>query len=334
MHVNTSIGGERRYVLAPAGEKIDMRVPDEVRQCTVFLAAQVSSNRAHRKFIGTAFIVSVPFQDPLAEKALLYLVTARHVIEAAEGENIWVRANMQDGSSNMVETKKSLWLTHPTDNSVDVAVLPFNFQGPLLAKYVPVSMLLTGEITKEKKIGTGDEVFLTGLFAQLQGSERNLPIVRLGNIAMMPDERVPTSMGPIEAYLIEARSIGGLSGSPVFVRETLVGVLGSVYLLGLMHGHWDIPPENKNDTIDATGNNNAVNMGIAIVVPAEKIREVIDRKELVDMRKNVYEKELKKRWPTPDAVQQEGITKKEFEEILERATRPLLSKSDEGESKT
>ena len=90
----------------------------------------------------SAFIVSVPFQDPLAEKALLYLVTARHVIEAAEGENIWVRANMQDGSSNMVETKKSLWLTHPTDNSVDVAVLPFNFQGPLLAKYVPVSTVL------------------------------------------------------------------------------------------------------------------------------------------------------------------------------------------------
>ena len=102
---------------------------------------------------------------------------------------------------------------------------------------------------------------------------------------MMPDEPVPTSVGLIDGYLIEARSIGGLSGSPVFVRESVTLGIGSFYLMGLMHGHWDIPLENKNDTIDAVGVNGAVNMGIAIVVPIRKILEVINRQELVDMRR-------------------------------------------------
>ena len=31
---------------------------------------------------------------------------------------------------------------------------------------------------------------------------------------MMSDERVPTELGPIDAYLIEARSIGGISDRP------------------------------------------------------------------------------------------------------------------------
>ena len=46
----------------------------------------------------------------------------------------------------------------------------------------------------------------------------NLPIVRLGAIAAMPGEYIKTDWGCLRAYLIEARSIGGLSGSPVFIR--------------------------------------------------------------------------------------------------------------------
>jgi hypothetical protein len=49
-----------------------------------------------------------------------------------------------------------------------------------------------------------------GLFSEHQGAERNIPIVRVGNIAAMPEEPVlTTSWGAIDAYLIEARSIGG-----------------------------------------------------------------------------------------------------------------------------
>jgi hypothetical protein len=43
--------------------------------------------------------------------------------------------------------------------------------------------------------------------------------------------------------------------------------MGQFYLVGLMHGHWDIPPETKNDAIlmdeESPGK---VNISIAITV--------------------------------------------------------------------
>jgi hypothetical protein len=42
----------------------------------------------------------------------------------------------------------------------------------------------------------------------------------------MPEEPVETELGPMEAFLIEARSIGGPSGSPCFVS------LGQYRLIG------------------------------------------------------------------------------------------------------
>ncbi len=136
---------------------------------------------------------------------------------------------------------------------------------------------------------------MTGLFIHLAGSARNLPIVRMGNIAMMPDEPVPTRTGAIDAYLIEARSIGGLSGSPAFVRRTVSAGIGRSYLLGLMHGHWDVPPEARDDEVaqadeEAQGK---VNMGIAVVVPATKILEVLNQPALVAIR-NTRDQELRK----------------------------------------
>ena len=68
-------------------------------------------------------------------------------------------------------------------------------------------------------IGIGDEVFMVGLFHRHTGRDRNEPIIRVGNIASLPSAPVPLDEGEkAEAILIEPRSIGGLSGSPVFVH--------------------------------------------------------------------------------------------------------------------
>ena len=144
-------------------------------------------------------------------------------------------------------------------------------------------MAATSEIISKESIGPGDEVFITGLFVNHFGEERNIPILRIGNIAAMPEEKVKTdTMGPMDAF-IEARSIGGLSGSPVFVH--LTGVRNNVftvgpppiYLLGLMHGHWDAEV-TKNDSIQKDQfERERVNMGIAIVVPVQKIIETVDQ---------------------------------------------------------
>jgi hypothetical protein len=53
---------------------------------------------------------------------------------------------------------------------------------------------LTPDIAGTLNVGIGDEVFITGLFANYAGEPRNLPIVRVGNLAA-PCRELSTSPG-------------------------------------------------------------------------------------------------------------------------------------------
>jgi hypothetical protein len=233
----------------------------------------------------------------------VYLVTAKHVAERLMGRPFKMRANTKQGGSVFVNGDESVrWWTHPTDESVDVAAIAWAPPDSVDYMRVSLDMFLTEEIIRSKSIGVGDEVFMTGLFIHLAGSARNQPIVRMGNIAMMPDEPIPSGDDLIEGYLIEARSIGGLSGSPAFVRATVPMGLGEFYLLGLMHGHWDIPPDQINDAVveDVSDASGRVNMGIAVVVPATMIRELLFQPLLVENRANQDERWQREHAPRLD----------------------------------
>ena len=161
-------------------------------------------------------------------------------------------------------------------------------------------------VIREADIGVGDEVFIAGLFTKVRETVRQHPIVRIGNLAMMPGERIPfKDNNLIDAYLIESRSIGGLSGSPVFVRATVradaglkfkpgfalnavnsptpniegierlfLSGVGRIYFLGSVIGHWDAQTPTMSET---------VNMGVSLVVPAHKVLEIIRQPELIKM---------------------------------------------------
>jgi hypothetical protein len=190
--------------------------------------------------------------------------------------------NGAKGGSFSVETAASLWLSHPIDPSVDVAIPPYAPQSGLVEyKRFPYKSFVDAELIKTENVGVGDDLFLTGLFVNHFGQHRILPLVRVGNIALMPEEPIQTKSGPKEGYLFEARSIGGLSGSPVFLHlsDTRItereGVrrwrnLISFHLLGLVHGHWDVPDEKRDNASENTIQNERLNVGIAIVVPAAR----------------------------------------------------------------
>jgi len=286
-----------------------MLVPDEVRKCVAFIGADAGTGR---HFVGTCAFLSVGAED----WHFTYAVTAAHVIEGirhAPGSDgkVYLRMNQKAAGARWVVTTVEQWLTHPTDTSVDVAVFPMPFT---FEDWDHMSFGMVGAITQEtaktQGIGPGDEVFLTGLFVNHSGSDRNIPIVRLGAIAAMPEEPVRTQRGPIDAYLIEARSIGGLSGSPVFVNLGLVrSIEGTVklasksapfYLLGLMHGHWRV--ETVTDLVVADGlREEIVNMGIGIVIPAYKINEVLDQPILKEPRDSALADHFAATLPIPDA---------------------------------
>jgi hypothetical protein len=295
-----------------------MRVPEAIRKSVGFLARATGSAR-QIKFRGTGFIVSVPSALPGMKYELL--VTAKHVADQLLLGDWVCRMNTKDGRfMDMHGTKDHPWWFHPTEKDrVDVAVTTFH--GPqesaepsaeLDATAVPLSMFLDDESIRRTDIGPGSEVFMTGLFNKMSQNSRNLPIVRMGNVALIPGagELVPgVTIGgravDAEAYLIEARSIGGISGSPVFVRtearlqlpaQHATGgdirmmewlVAGQFYFLGLVHGHWEVLIDEKNEPEVLTPRKyekDAVNLGIAVVIPAKKIREVVFHPELVEMR--------------------------------------------------
>ena len=112
---------------------------------------------------------------------------------------------------------------------------------------------------------------------------------------MIPDGPIQVYGGWENVYLIEARSIGGISGAPVFTRPEVmqrvnVGTqehnglfhLDSHLFIGMIRGHWDIDGD-VNEQNPQPGRK-GVNMGIAMVVPAYRILEALNHPALAAHR--------------------------------------------------
>jgi len=202
-----------------------MRIPDHLIKSVGFVSRydpSLDNEPQLLQYGGTAFVVGVRVDEKFG---LAHLVTAKHVAEAIEPAETVIAMNGKDGAPLFLRTGEQKWFYHPTEkDSVDVAVLPFG--SARFTEYditwIPEQIFATDGRIADFDIGLGDEIIAIGLFTRFFGSTHLIPLVRTGNIAMMPKDRVPTKdFGPMEAYLAEGRSIGGLSGSPVFVRNTV-----------------------------------------------------------------------------------------------------------------
>lgn len=336
LYIDERLGNNPRYYVAKEPDNL-MLVPDEIRKCAAFVAYKRDDTYVK---LGTAFFVSIPDGDDMV---FGYIVTAKHIIAKIIQKNlseVCLRVNTHDGYV-WLETDVNDWQPHPDDYRVDASVLPL-YLSPRIFDYksITIKMAATDDIIKRYAIGVGDDVFMTGLFSEHTGQQKNLPIVRTGAIALMPEEPVEVEiMGnvyEIDAYLIEARSIGGLSGSPVFVhmgivRPPRVGDYSqsfTYYWLGLMHGHWDIPvrPDDVEEDDSTVPPEERVNMGIAIVVPVTKILEIINQPFFEQQRNDLREeRKRKKNLPTPDMTDNEGdkntFSEEDFEEALRKVSR-------------
>lgn len=279
-----------------------MLVPDMVRQCVLFLGNKDDKTGRFRPR-ATAFVVSI-HEGGIGFR---FLVTAEHNVAGFKQKNwdIYVRSNLINGGVREDNWTNANWAYHPDVGSTDVAVAPIDFRPDeefksiLLRTDNPLSggagegIAGTWEKLHQKNIGLGDEVFVVGLFKSHHGQQRNIPILRVGNLAMARGEPVLTDYcGYVDAYLVEARSISGLSGSPVFIHAPIFdprpGTFTQFYLLGLMHGHFDVKNFNEDIVLDSDHNTTTgINTGIGVVIPVEKILETIDQPDLSEMRKMI-----------------------------------------------
>jgi hypothetical protein len=289
-----------------------MQVPDSIRKCVFFVGCRLADGTYHLG--GTAFFVGRPMPK-VPGTPFVYVVTARHVIDKIRSlgiRTVSLRLNFKDGGARWLDYDVARWRFHP-DPSVDVAVMRVDADVEDDHLNFPIYAIATDAVIAAEGIGIGNEVFLAGLFIRHAGKQRNIPILRVGNIAAMPEEPIEADFGPnnlIEGYLIEARSFGGLSGSPVFTHFDDMKVrLQSYYLLGLIHGHYDIPSFSSDGSdefdlfdlsIEDASAKSVVNTGIAIVVPASKILEVLDQPIIREEENQVEQETLRKGLPTLD----------------------------------
>jgi hypothetical protein len=208
-----------------------------------------------------------------------HIVTALHVIDDIPGEQVWIRVIKNGGGFHLITIPKSSFAVHsdhdPDRSYIDVAVASL----PKVVPDDPIAWIreedfITDNIISSQNIGIGDEVVVAGMLFPRLGQTKNLPIVRVGNIAAMRD-----------AYLTETRSIDGLSGSPVFVHMGVrppvrkTAPLGSMlqhYFLGLIHGHYVVNGGGDIVRVQTTAPSGDMNSGIAIVVPASRISDIIE----------------------------------------------------------
>ncbi len=266
-----------------------MVIPDDIRKCVAFIGFQLADGSF--RLAGSLFFLGSD-KDGGASVTRMWAVTAKHVIDNIRStgvENAFLRINLKDGQAQWFKTPLSSWFHHPSDSSIDVAIFEMGLPAIFDHLVLPYSLCATDQKMKESEVGLGDEVFVTGLFTHHHGSRKNIPIVRVGNLACMTEEKITTNLfGEIDAYLIEARSIGGLSGSPVFLNlgssrmiggNMVFGASGPRFLLlGLIHGHYDVNSsdvDQMGDSGSKPGQSDRINTGIAIVVPFSRIDSVI-----------------------------------------------------------
>jgi hypothetical protein len=120
-------------------------------------------------------------------------------------------------------------------------------------------------------------------------------------------------MDGMEAYLIESRSMKGLSGSPVFVhlgvvrpsgnKDTAYQRVGGIfYLLGLVVAHWQQKIADPDAIVIDEISGKTVNVGLAVVAPATKIIEVINHPDLKASREEAEKEFVERMRATSDAL--------------------------------
>ena len=310
------------YVLGPPVREQNgdcvVRLADDARKCVVFLGTPAVGVEDDLEAIwGTGFLVST------ADTGTIYLVTARHVIQKFIDCPFAIRFNDKNGGSQNFPIDFADWQFHPTDETVDVAILAIT--PPIWAEWEPFHQkpgIMDAFKFASKDIGPGDIVYTVGLWRFLPGKKRNKPFVHVGHLGMVPgddDRLVVKDWMPgrekkrveVEGYLTEGEPLRGASGSPVFVRRTLdtgkglypkdrnakAWVHGSVWLLGLMSDCYfeRVPPDLLIGEPD-------IPRGTNIVVPSMKINEVLDQHTLKEARRSASAEQKKKNAVLPKKV--------------------------------
>jgi hypothetical protein len=285
-----------------------LRLDDDIRKTVVFIGIASSGPFVP---IGTGF-VALWF---VGDQGFQYVVTCKHVIDMIPYDIVHIRVNRRDGEAEVIGTEKHYWTAHP-DPRVDLMVCPTQLpidQFDIRHFDLGAPTTLSHIAEDRAEIGIGDDVYVAGMFVARVGETRNIPILRTGTIAAMPEEKIETQYGYHDAYLIEARSIDGLSGSPVSAftsilrlkdGKVIIPPINSFYLIGMLLGHNQVINPSEVIEIEQKGAKRGeppekiqipLNTGIGVLLPITYAVEAIDQEKLRQKREAILQGRQKDR---------------------------------------
>ncbi|HBB49699.1 TPA: hypothetical protein DEQ22_01075 [Candidatus Nomurabacteria bacterium] len=220
----------------------------------------------------------------------VFLVTNRHVFYNEKTKiflkEVHFRFNTTENTSQYFKTGllkidgTPLWLQHE-NKKVDLAVLPINLKVIKDAKveyhFFNTTDLFFAKDFKEKKISTGDGLFVLGFPMNISGKSKNFVIVRQGIIARVDEEVLEDCF-----YYIDASAYPGNSGGPVIHKPEVVAIgetgsnssagLVGVVSAGVTYSDVAVSQQTGEAKIIFTEQT-----GLVKVVPIELIYEIIDK---------------------------------------------------------
>jgi len=226
-----------------------------------------------------------------------HVVTNAHVVDHGHR---FVRLNKKGGDVVVLKTKPEDWTVSVDD---DLAVLPTYFPPEAIAVSIFTDMFLDESCMVEGwPIYPGDEVLFYGRFVGYDGKEQNKPVMRFGNVAMLPDDKATVRVNDRDqvAFLVECRSLSGFSGSPAFVRlaDSRLPAPGSsspegwiprgTRFLGIDCGHFpfwsSVYAEKTKSSSRHPGMFVETNSGIAVVIPSWRVLNALNHESVVSQR--------------------------------------------------
>jgi hypothetical protein len=251
------------------------RIDDGILECVVYIYPDIPSAEAGAAAGGTGFLFgAILSEQPL--KSIEFVVTNKHVID--NGGRV-VRINTRDGRLETREIEEPEWLYHPEGD--DLAIARLLASDTDKTNCLHFDLAITPSDIRVHNVGPGDDVFVVGRFINHEGKQQNRPSVRSGIIAQMPGEAIRFHDGTEQdSFLVEARSISGFSGSPVFLNRG-AGSRYRVRLLGINHCHLlDYEPVKSRATKQSVNENNTGMMG---VIPAWRLTEMLEMPKVQEM---------------------------------------------------
>lgn len=309
-------------------------ISPDVPNCVFYLYETVEDAKRGEKAGGTGFFFSIELGDVPGH--YYYAVTNWHNIFDGKGSPI-IRVNTKDGEPDIFELDHLDWVYRPRWHDLAIADITLDLKKHSVA-FVPSEWATSPADLSDLGIGLGSDIFMVGRFLDHDGGKANVPAVRFGNIAVMPQPiKQPTDATDLPSYILDLHSRTGFSGSPVFVfhSQTKIKEGGTlsimdggqwIKLLGVHWGQfpepWEIKsgykPKVKRKGSKATSSSEPLNAqyvkgwsGMTLAVPADAIMELLEMPKLKEPRERAIAEVRRAHRNDPVPESAEPLTKDE-----------------------